>query len=58
MNMNKIGTYLVSVLFPAAALYLCWWLMDRAGEVVAGIVFVLLCANYFWIMRRLKTPGK
>ena len=56
MKWNKFGTSLVSVLFPAAGLYFCWWLLDEAGEVVAGLVFVMLCVNYFWIMRKLNRP--
>lgn len=54
MNWNKIGISLVSALFPAAGLYFCWWLLEQAGEIVAGLVFVILCVNYFWIMRKLK----
>ena len=54
MNWNKLGTSLVSALFPAAGLYFCWWLMGEAGELVAGLVFGVLCVNYFLIMRKLK----
>ena len=54
MNRAKISATLTSVLFPAAGLYLCWWLRDAVGELVAGIVFAVLCVNYFWIMRNLK----
>lgn len=54
MNRLKFGVRLLSALFPAAGLYLCWWLRDAAGELVAGITFVFLCVNYFWIMRNMK----
>ena len=54
MNRAKICLHLTSALFPAAGLYLCWWLLDAVGELVAGIAFVVLCVNYFWIMRNLK----
>ena len=54
MNWNKLGTNLVAALFPAAGLYFCWWLLGETGEIVAGLVFVILCVNYFWIMRNLK----
>lgn len=54
MNWNKLGTSLVSALFPAAGLYFCWWLMGQAGELVAGLVFGVLCVNYFLIMRKLR----
>ena len=56
MNKAKIGTYLISALFPAASLYLCWWLREEVGDLFAGIVFVFLCVNYFWIMRNLRKP--
>ena len=55
MSLNKVGVYMVSVLFPLAVLYICWWLMQEMGEVVAVIAFVLLSANYFWLMRKLKS---
>lgn len=55
MSRNKVGIYMVSVLFPLAVLYICWWLMQEMGEVVAVIAFVLLSANYFWLMRKLKS---
>lgn len=58
MNAHKLAIHLISVLFPAASLYLCWWLRGEVGEAVAGLVFVLLCANYFWLMRRLKKEQK
>jgi len=54
MDWSKIGAHLVAALFPASGLYLCWWLRGEAGELVAGIVFAILCVNYFWIMRNLK----
>lgn len=54
MNWSKVGARFVAALFPAAALYLCWWLRIKAGDLLAGIAFVLLCVNYFWIMRNLK----
>ena len=55
MSRNKVGIYMVSVLFPLAVLYICWWLMQEIGEVVAVIVFVLLSANYFRLMQKLKS---
>ena len=55
MSRNKVGIYMVSVLFPLAVLYICWWLMQEMGEVVAVIAFVLLSANYFWLMRKFKS---
>ena len=54
MNWNKLGSNLVAALFPAAGLYFCWRLLGETGEIVAGLVFVILCVNYFWIMRKLK----
>ena len=58
MNRTKIFTRVVSILFPAAGLYFCWWLRESAGEVLAGIAFVVLCVNYFWIMRKKKLQNK
>ena len=58
MNIAKIGAYLISALFPAAGFYLCWWLGEAVGDLVAGIVFVFLCVNYFWITRNLKKSGE
>ena len=58
MNRSKIGVRLVSALFPAAGLYLCWWLREAAGELVAGIAFLVLCLNYFWIMRNSKKSAE
>ena len=58
MNRSKIGAQLTCVLFPAAGLYLCWWLLEVVGKLVAGIAFVVLCVNYFWIMRNLKKSGE
>jgi len=54
MNRSKIAAHLISALFPAAGLYLCWWLRGAMGELAAGIVFVILCLNYFFIMRSFK----
>jgi len=54
MNWSTIIARLVAALFPAAGLYLCWWLRGKAGDLVAGIAFVVLCVNYFWIARKLK----
>ena len=47
MKRAKIGARLVSALFPAAGLYLCWWLRGTVGELAASIAFVFLCVNYF-----------
>ena len=58
MSRSTIGAHLTSVLFPAASLYLCWWLLEAVGELFAGIAFVVLCVNYFWIMRDLKKSGE
>ena len=58
MSRSKIGVHLTSALFPAAGLYLCWWLLEEVGELVAGIAFVVLCVNYFCIMRNLKKSGE
>ena len=49
---DKIVKYLVSVLFPAATLYVCWWLALEVGEIAAVFAFVLLGANYYWLMRK------
>ena len=49
---DKIVKYLVSVLFPAATLYVCWWLALEVGEIVAVFAFVLLGANYYWLVRK------
>lgn len=54
MNRVKFAANVISALFPAAGLYLCWWLRGAMGELVAGIVFVILCVNYFLIMRNFK----
>tara|TARA_B100000963_G_scaffold70561_1_gene58821 strand:- start:3031 stop:3207 length:177 start_codon:yes stop_codon:yes gene_type:complete len=58
MSRSKIGSHVTSFLFPAACLYFCWWLLGAVGELVAGIAFVVLCVNYFWIMRNLKNLKK
>ena len=58
MSLNKTGIYMVSVVFSLSVLYICWWLMQEMGEVVAVIVFVLLSVNYFWLMRKLKSSEK
>ena len=58
MSRSKIGLHLTSALFPAAGLYLCWWLLEEVGELVAGIAFVVLCVNYFCIMRNFKKSGE
>ena len=55
---NKIVKYLVSVLFPAAMLYVCWWLALEVGEIVASFAFVLLGANYYWLMRAVGRSDK
>ncbi len=49
---DKIVKYLVSTLFPAATLYVCWWLASEVGEIAAVFAFVLLGANYYWLMRK------
>ena len=54
MNRAKISAHIISALFPAAGIYLCWWLSEAVGELIAGIAFVILCVNYFWIMRKFK----
>ena len=48
---------LVSILFPAAALYFCWWIMGDVGELVAGIIFLIMTINYIWLMRKLGETG-
>jgi len=58
MSRFKIVAHLTSALFPAAGLYLCWWLLEEVGELIAGIVFVVLCVNYFCIIRNLKKSGE
>ena len=58
MNRFKFVVHLISVLFPAASLYLCWWLHGAMGELIAGIVFVILCVNYFFIMRNFKKSAE
>ena len=58
MNRSEIGAHFISAIFPAASLYLCWWLLEAVSELVAGIAFVVLCVNYFWIMRNLKKSGE
>ena len=55
---DKIFKYLVSVLFPAATLYVCWWLALEVGEIVAVFAFVLLGANYYWLMRKVGRSDK
>ena len=55
---HKIVKYLVSVLFPAATLYVCWWLALEVGEISAIFVFVLLGANYYWLMRKVGRSDK
>ena len=57
MNRAKISSRLTSNLIPAAVLYLCCWLLDEVGKLVAGIVFTVLCVNYFRIMRNIKLIG-
>ena len=42
---DKIVKYFVSILFPAATLYVCWWLALEVGEIAAVSAFVLLGAN-------------
>ena len=49
---DKIVKYLVSVLFPAATLYVCWWLALEIGEMAAVFAFVFLGANYYLLMRK------
>tara|TARA_X000000950_G_C13565337_1_gene517264 strand:+ start:290 stop:508 length:219 start_codon:yes stop_codon:yes gene_type:complete len=58
MSQSKIGANLTPALFPAAGLYLSWWLLEEVGELVAGIAFVVLCVNYLWIMRNLRKSGE
>ena len=54
----KVGARFTSALFSASGLYLCWWLLEAVGELVAGIAFLILCVNYFWIMRNFKKFGE
>ena len=55
---DKIVKYVVSVLFPAATLYVCWWLALEISEIVAVFAFVLLGANYYWLMRKAGRSDK
>ena len=55
---DKIVKYFVSVLFPAATLYVCWWLALEVGEILAVFAFVLLGANYYWLMRKVGRSDK
>ena len=57
MNITKIGGMLASILFPAAALYFCWWIMGDVEELVAGIIFLIMTINYIWLMRKLGETG-
>jgi hypothetical protein len=57
MNITKIARMLVSILFPAAALYFCWWIMGDVEEPVAGIIFLIMTINYIWLMRKLGKIG-
>ena len=57
MNITKIARMLVSILFPTAALYFCWWIMGDVGELVAGIIFLIMTINYIWLMRKLGKTG-
>jgi|TARA_B110000977_G_C10891253_1_gene421539 hypothetical protein len=57
MNITKIARMLVSILFPVAALYFCWWIMGDVGELVAGIIFLIMTINYIWLMRKLGKTG-
>ena len=57
MNITKIVRMLVSILFPAAALYFCWWIMGDVEELVAGIIFLIMTINYIWLMRKLGKIG-
>ena len=56
--LDKIVKYLVSVFFPAATLYVCWWLALEVGEILAVFAFVLLSANYYWLMRQVGRSDK
>lgn len=55
---DKVVKYLVSILFPAATLYACWWLALAVGEIAAVIAFALLGANYYWLMRKIGRSDK
>ena len=55
---DKIVKSVVSVLFPAATLYVCWWLALEVGEIAAVFAFVLLGANYYWLMRKVGRSDK
>ena len=55
---DKMVKYLVSVLFPAATLYVCWWLALEVGEIAAIFAFLLLGANYYWLMRKVGRSDK
>ena len=55
---DNIVKYLVSVFFPAATLYVCWWLALEVGEIAAVFAFVLLGVNYYWLMRQVGRSDK
>ena len=57
MHITKIARMLVSILFPAAALYFCWWIMGDVEELVAGIIFLIMTINYIWLIRKLGKTG-
>jgi hypothetical protein len=57
MNLNKIVRILISILYPAAALYFSWWVMGHAGELTAGINLLIMTINYFWLMHKLGKIG-
>ena len=58
LMLDKIAKYLVAVLFPAATLYVCWWLALEVGEIASVFAFVLLGANYYWLMRKVGRSDK
>jgi hypothetical protein len=57
MNITKIARMQVSILFPTAALYFCWWIMSDVEELVEGIIFLIMTINYIWLMRKLGETG-
>jgi hypothetical protein len=57
MNLNKIVRILISILYPVAALYFCWWVMGHAGELKAGTILLIMTINYIWLMHKLVKIG-
>lgn len=57
MSITKVARMLVFIIFPAATLYFCWWIMGDVEELVAGIIFLIMTINYIWLMRKLGKIG-